>query len=509
MTPATRQPAPPLATAPAAEAQTIECGRVAAEHCARIVEMVADVSLSGHAEAEDRVVMDDACPPGRQCEEAFRSIVVVVPTRWQSHAGLDRTFAVFGGIAPDRIERWAEETVPDHLVALVQRRPMDLAAEMRPELMIATPNGVGPGRTLELTFPRETGRAIAFSLERRYGGDWHYLYDLGLGMAQREPDWQEAGAPDNWETDMVGWGGPGPDVVIIPESAAPGAYRICTTFARPSICTPVEILATDEPAFTGSECPEVARQFGRHLGARILAALDASPTADGTLPKQADEIVIQVVGAADRHLRDGGLTGACDYGEFISVAEPQLLPELPARIGEYMAPDRLPDYGVWLANVSAKLSVIEIADPARRAEPPAPIPSPGEFGDGPWGPLAVLDAPSDSGDLAGLSGNLRIGADCVTLGSLNQPTAVFWRNSQTRWDPDAGTITFLDTITNTAFELHDGDYVAVGGGSYDGTIAPSEPPWLEPPDPSCPIDDTFHVHGLGEVNGFELFDLRD
>ena len=157
-------------------------------------------------------------------------------------------------------------------------------------------------------------------------------------------------------------------------------------------------------------------------------------------------------------------------------------------------------------DVDPWITVAELgtSDRSARERRGAPLTEPPAFGDGPWGPLAVVEAPSDIGDFAGLSGNLRIGERCVTVGSLDDPTPVIWRNSQTHWNVQTDTIVFFDPITAQSVELHDGDFVSFGGGvGPEGGPAPADLPWLNPPDPSC-LGEAFGVHSLSQVNDFEL-----
>ena len=39
----------------------------------------------------------------------------------------------------------------------------------------------------------------------------------------------------------AGIGGPGPDRVLVPEDAEPGAYRICTANAGDDFCAPLQV----------------------------------------------------------------------------------------------------------------------------------------------------------------------------------------------------------------------------------------------------------------------------
>lgn len=123
--------------------------------------------------------------------------------------------------------------------------PADPAAEIRPDLIVADPKVVEPGEVVGLTFPQETTRGVHFVLERQAGaGTWAYRYDLlsdgpGAGWERR---WFPAGA-EGFAVEDIGVGGPGPDRVVIPETAEPGTWRICTGNAGENFCAPIEIVA--------------------------------------------------------------------------------------------------------------------------------------------------------------------------------------------------------------------------------------------------------------------------
>jgi hypothetical protein len=120
--------------------------------------------------------------------------------------------------------------------------PADPSAEMRPDLIIAEPARVAPGVVVALTFPEETERGILFVLEQRVADTWVHRYNLasdGPGP-QFQMSWHRLDEPDIAFPD-IGVGGPGPDHVPIPETAEPGAWRICTGNAGDEFCTPIEI----------------------------------------------------------------------------------------------------------------------------------------------------------------------------------------------------------------------------------------------------------------------------
>ena len=147
------------------------------------------------------------------------------------------------------------------------------------------------------------------------------------------------------------------------------------------------------------------------------------------------------------------------------------------------------------SNATARSSATTVAGPPTPPQPSptvVPTPLPGEFGAGPWGPLAVIEAPSGAGELAALRGELHIGEACVTVGELD-PVVPIFRNSQTRWDADRRAIVFYNFHDGTVVELRDGDWASFGGGEIGPGLAGI--PWLAPPDRSCPAQ-VFGVHSV-------------
>jgi hypothetical protein len=57
-----------------------------------------------------------------------------------------------------------------------------------------------------------------------------------------DPAWGPVEEPYGW--DDVGVTGPGPDLVLIPPSAEPGRYRVCTANAgNPQFCSEFDVAA--------------------------------------------------------------------------------------------------------------------------------------------------------------------------------------------------------------------------------------------------------------------------
>lgn len=125
--------------------------------------------------------------------------------------------------------------------------PYDPAAEMRPDLVVADPARAVAGEAVELTWPEETMRGVAWTLEEQDGDSWqvHYFLTSRAEGYDSAPSWWALG-----EGEGMGWGdigllGPGPDLVHIPDTAPAGQYRLCTANSSPNVCIPFEVLAND------------------------------------------------------------------------------------------------------------------------------------------------------------------------------------------------------------------------------------------------------------------------
>lgn len=119
--------------------------------------------------------------------------------------------------------------------------PPEPEPQMRPDLLVLDPAQVMPGAIVEMHFPEETMRGIAFQLDRRTPAGWELRYWLTSDGNGGEPNWAAAGTEGfGWED--VGVGGPGPDHVRIPDDAEPGSYRLCTANAGEDFCAPLEVV---------------------------------------------------------------------------------------------------------------------------------------------------------------------------------------------------------------------------------------------------------------------------
>lgn len=110
--------------------------------------------------------------------------------------------------------------------------------------MTVAPASPTAGQDVELSFPADSERGIAFSLARWNEGRWDREYYLTSDWGTPDdhaPTWWtvEDGANRGWE--QVGISGSGPDRVIIPETAAPGDYLLCTANAVDEACASLTV----------------------------------------------------------------------------------------------------------------------------------------------------------------------------------------------------------------------------------------------------------------------------
>ncbi len=133
--------------------------------------------------------------------------------------------------------------------------PYDPSADIRPELMTVTPNEVAPGVAIELMFPAETTRGVAYVLERAAGDTWgatHFLTSSTSGYGGR-PTAVSVDSAEGYGWDDIGIGGPGPDRLVVPDDATPGAYRICTANALENFCAEITVSEDAPPNTTSPE----------------------------------------------------------------------------------------------------------------------------------------------------------------------------------------------------------------------------------------------------------------
>lgn len=118
------------------------------------------------------------------------------------------------------------------------------APDLDPDLdledtMAVAPTSATPGQEVELSFPSDSQRGIAFSLARWNEGRWdkeYYLTSDWGTPGDHTPTWWAAEDSANRGWEQVGISGGGPDRVLVPETASPGDYLLCTANALDEAC---------------------------------------------------------------------------------------------------------------------------------------------------------------------------------------------------------------------------------------------------------------------------------
>jgi hypothetical protein len=111
--------------------------------------------------------------------------------------------------------------------------------------MTITPAAASPRQRIALRFPESSFRGLRFSLAAWNGQGWELRYYLlsvtpasesyGLrGSGGPAPGWWRVEDDGGRGWPAIGISGPGPDFVMIPNTASPGAYRLCTANASSS-----------------------------------------------------------------------------------------------------------------------------------------------------------------------------------------------------------------------------------------------------------------------------------
>lgn len=105
--------------------------------------------------------------------------------------------------------------------------------------MTVTPATASPGQQVALRFRSEEVRGIAFSLSAWRDQGWTVSYYLSSDWGSpgsHTPDWWSVEDSEGRGWPDVGVGGPGPDHVIVPDTAPNGDYLLCTANSVDEAC---------------------------------------------------------------------------------------------------------------------------------------------------------------------------------------------------------------------------------------------------------------------------------
>lgn len=138
-----------------------------------------------------------------------------------------------------------------------------------------------------------------------------------------------------------------------------------TSQPSPTVCDGVSSEAggctANRHTFTSDTCQDLAREWAAVVDEGVLGVLRGPTEVAGqgrsVLLRQV--VVIPTVDLNER-LRELGLRGTCDPGDFMASAEPVFSAELRAGVGDAMY-DGLPpaSYDEWLVDVQKTVAIIE------------------------------------------------------------------------------------------------------------------------------------------------------
>ena len=166
--------------------------------------------------------------------------------------------------------------------------PYDPAARLRPDLMMITPEQVAPGGEVELTYPEQSERGVAFVLERAVGETWSTTHLLSSSTAGYggQPSSVSVDAAEGYGWEDIGIAGPGPDLLVLPRDASIGASRICTANALENFCAEIDVITaipdTTTPDTTTPDTTERVPIVAVHEDVEYyIACADVPVTVDG------------------------------------------------------------------------------------------------------------------------------------------------------------------------------------------------------------------------------------
>jgi heat shock protein HslJ len=140
-----------------------------------------------------------------------------------------------------------------------------------------------PGATVAMHFPPTNSRGVAYSLAPWTGNAWadpeYYLTSDGGEQLGWTPGWWRVDQGENRGWPDIGISGPGPDRVVIPDTAAAGPYLLCTATAVNKACA---TLTVDAPTTdrNGTTLPGRVPSEDDLRGAWQVVTADGEPVAD-------------------------------------------------------------------------------------------------------------------------------------------------------------------------------------------------------------------------------------
>ena len=117
----------------------------------------------------------------------------------------------------------------------------------------------------------------------------------------------------------------------------------------------------DRPAYTGTTCAELAREWGDEVDRRLTGVIDGPGFVDGKAKsaRQTDVLVLAST-RLSMYMDRTGLLDSCDLPEFLPIAEAQFTDKLREGVGSIIYDgDPVVSYEKWRADMARFIAVID------------------------------------------------------------------------------------------------------------------------------------------------------
>jgi hypothetical protein len=173
---------------------------------------------------------------------------VTVP--WQLYGSVSNMLRQFraAGLEAEVVREYAPESEAGREVTVPSSgSPVELGSTVRlilpaHQAMVIEQAAAGPGDVIDVHFPEHTLRGTDYVMSLRTHSGFVDAFQLGPVVSGESgaPTWRPIG--DRLPVADLAIGGEGPDLLAVPESAAPGTYRVCIENMAQPLCDMVTVV---------------------------------------------------------------------------------------------------------------------------------------------------------------------------------------------------------------------------------------------------------------------------
>ena len=137
---------------------------------------------------------------------------------------------------------------------------------------------------------------------------------------------------------------------------------------KPPLCDDISATAggcdADQPAYTGTTCADLAREWGDEVDRRLTAVIDGPAVVEGEAKSaQQTSVLVLTSTRLSMYMDRAGLLDSCDLPEFLPIAEGQFSDKLREGVGEIIYDgEPVVSYEAWLADMERFIAVIDTED---------------------------------------------------------------------------------------------------------------------------------------------------